>query len=534
MGVKLEDLLKENTGPLLEDKSKKTINRLLVIIGIIAVAIVIVVIALIHTMAMNAQRERAKQLAVDIDLISTYIQNVYAQYRIDGDASRLIGQSQEDEYQVREPIVLEVNGNKEEYKYGYYYVTAEQINQMVTTLNIRDEDYVLNYSTGDAVNLVGAKYQGRTYYNVDDLRAISNNQVPPSDYTYFIDSAEDMQLMHEHPNGYFKLQNHIDMSYYATGDGWQPVANFEGHFEGRGYEIRNLVVSRASERYCGLFGQVKNGATIHNLKLVNATISGGEYTGAIAGTCSGNVSNCTITGTVSSQSSNVGGAFGLFENGVAQNIVAQVSVNGSENVGGFVGTVTSGTLQYCSSEGNVNGIERVGGFVGRVNPLAVTTLSQLATNSNIIANESAGGFMGSLEVQNATTVNILDSYAKGQITSCNQTSGGFVGNLSAVSSAGLNLVSLYTVVDTPILCQERGGFAGVVSANGASSTTSNCFWEKDNLQDINLDGVARSNNQAITFESHSPAEMRVIATFGKWDMKVWKFTEGSTPTLNWQ
>lgn len=538
MGVSLDDLLKENSAPILEDKSKKTINFLLIIIAIIIVAILITTMAAIANAGKRAQRERAEKLATDIDLISTYIKGVYSQYRIDGDASKLIGVSLEAEYgpngQLVQPIVLEVNGNREEYKYGYYYVSASEINEMVTTLQIKNEDYVVNYMTGDAINLIGAKSNGKNYYAVDDLRAIATGKTPPSDYTIYIHTAEDMQKLHQYPNGYFKLEADIDMEYYSNGDGWKPVPEFSGRIDGRGYIIKNLVVSRASERYCGLFGQVKNGAVINNLKLENVNVSGGENTGALAGACSGNVSNCTITGTVSSQSSNVGGVFGLYENGVAQNIVANVSVNGSENVGGFVGVLTSGTIQICSEAGSVTGINRVGGFAGRIAPLGLTTVSQTASNCNIIATENAGGFVGSLEIQNASQINLLDSYSIGQISACTKTSGGFVGNLSAVATASLNFVSLYTVVDTPILCEVRGGFAGNVGAAGASSTVSNCFWEKDNLNDGDLEGTGKTNNTAITFESHSPAEMRVIATFGKWDMKIWKFVEGSTPILNWQ
>jgi len=533
MGVSLEDLLKENSAPLLEDKSKKTINLLLVVIGVIVAIILLVTILAVQKASQRAQMERAEKLATDINLISTHIKRVYADYRMDGDASKLVGVAQDDD-RVRHPITLEVNGNTEVYKYGYYYVTADEISQMISTLNIKGEDYVLNYSTGDAVNLVGAKYNGRTYYDVEDLKAISQGIRPPSDYAVYIDSAEDMEMLHAQPNGYFKLQNDIDMSYYSTGDGWKPVPEFSGHIEGRGYIIKNLTVSRASDRYCGLFGQVKNGAEINNLKLENVNVSGGEYTGAIAGTCSGTVTNCTVSGRVSSQSSNVGGIFGLFENGIAQNVVSTVSVNGSESVGGFVGSMTSGTIQACSCTGSVTGIDKVGGFAGRITPLGLTLVSQVASDCSIISNENAGGFVGSLEAQNASEVNLIDSYAKGKITACTNTSGGFIGNLSAVSTAILNFKSLYTVVDTPNLCDVRGGFVGNIIAAGASSVISNCFWEKDNLIDGSLEGAGRTNNQAITFESHSPSEMRVIATFGKWDMEVWKFTDGNTPTLKWQ
>jgi len=528
MGVKLEDLLKENNGPLLEDKSKKTINMLLIAIGVTVFIIILLIIIGINSANRAAQIERARQLSTDIDLISAKIKNIYSEYRIDGDISKLIGKSQEGD-RVK-PIVL----NGEEYKYGYYYVTAAQVKEMINTINIENEDYVLNYSTGDAVNLKGAKWNGKVYYSVDDLRAIRDGKTPPSDYTVFISKPEDMLQLHNYPNGYFKLSNDIDMSSFSTGDGWKPVPEFSGKFDGRGYVIKNLTISRASERYCGLFGQVKDSSTIRNLKLENVVVSGGEYTGAIAGSCSGNVSNCRITGTVNSQSSLVGGAFGLFENGVAQNIVVNVSVSGTEKVGGFVGSVASGTIQNCSEKGNVTGIDTVGGFAGLISPTGKAILSQVYSDCTIVATQNAGGFVGSI-ILNSSEVNILDSYALGQISSCSNTSGGFIGNLINNPGSKLNLSSVYTAADTPILCETRGGFAGKIMASTSSSNIINrCFWERDNLLDKDLNSIASNNNQAIEFEYHTPSEMRDTAVFEGWDVNVWKFVKGSTPTLRWE
>ena len=528
MGVKLEDLLKENKGPLLEDKSKKTINRLLIIISLIIMLILVLVVVAVNNSAKEAQIERAKRLSTDIDLISTYIQNVYAEYRETGNDEKIIGLSQEDRYVT--PVVLNVNGHNEEYKYGYYYVTAEQIKSMISTLNIENEDYVLNYSTGDAVNLVGVKWNGKTYYSVDDLRAIRDGSTPPSDYTIYINTPEDMQYLHQYPNGYFKLGQDIDMTSYANGDGWLPVPEFSGKFEGRGYVIKNLNISRASQRYCGLFGQVKNGATINNLKLENVNISGGEYTGAIAGACSGNVYNCVVTGTVSSQASNVGGIFGLFENGVVRNVTSKLSVDGSENVGGFVGSIASGTIEISSHSGKVTGFENVGGFAGRVSPLGDTLVSQVYTDASVIANRNAGGALGAVEMQNASKLRILDTYAHGKITSCSSVAGGFVGNIVTNPGSQFEFDSVYTVVDTPILTETRGGFAGNVSVSG-SNIVSRSFWERDNLLDKDLVSTGKTNNQGIEFEYHTPADMRDTAIFEGWNVNIWKFEKGQLPVL---
>lgn len=533
MGVKLEDLLNENKESILEDKSKKTIKILLrAIICVFVIIIIAIGFSIIKSGRIKVQ-ERAKQLSTDIDLISAYIKNVYTEYRADGDESRLIGRSLEGDRV--EPFTIVVNKQEQEYKYGYYYVTAEQIKNMISTLNIENEDYVLNYSTGDVINVVGVRLlNGKTYYSVDDLKAIRDEKTPPSDNTVYINSAADMVKLHENPNGYFKLNKDIDMSAYSTGDGWKPVPEFSGKFDGRGYVIKGLIVSRAAERYCGLFGQVKNGASIVNLKLENVNVAGGEFTGAIAGSCSGNISNCKVTGNVNSQSSFVGGIFGIFENGIAQNIISNVTVNGNENVGGFVGSIASGTIQACSATGNVTGIKNVGGFTGLINPTKDTQVKQVRSEATIVANENAGGFVGSV-IANASHVSLLDSYSVGKITSCLKVSGGFVGNLTTNVGSEIKFASLYTSVDTPSMSENRGGFAGTISATGSSNVL-RCFWERDNLLDVDLNSIGTTNNQGIEFESHTPNEMKNTSTFEGWDVEVWNFDKDGrrTPILRWE
>ena len=529
MGVKLEDLLRENNkNKLLEDKSKKTINVMLILIGVLAVVIVIAVLIAFANSINEKEKERATLLSTDIDLISAKIKNIYAEYRATGNEALLVGVSQEEERV--EPMVLK----GEEYKYGYYYLGKDEIKKLISTINI-EEPYLVNYSTGDAVNTEGVKYKGKKYYSVDDLKAIRDGITPPSDYTIYITTAEDMKKLHEYPNNYFKLCNNIDMSTYATGDGWKPVEEFNGRFDGRGYTISNLVVSRTMERYCGLFGQVKSGAVINNLKLKDVNISGGEFTGAIAGACSGSVSNCQVSGRVSGTSFFAGGAFGIFENGLVQNVVSTVSVNGGENVGGFVGAVTSGTIQCCSANGSVNGTKNVGGFVGKVNPSGTTKISQSYTQTEISSTEVAGGFVGIVEIQNSSNLRIEDSYSKGKISFCDRTVGGFVGSIKANISTNFEFYHVYTTVDTPKECKiQRGGFAGdIVTGSGGGAIL--CYWEKENAYDYDLESVGETNNLALGFDAQSPDEMRRATIFANWDLeKVWKIARNDTPVLRWQ
>ncbi len=535
--VRLEDLLNENQGKLLEDKSKRPIRVLTTVIIVVLLAILVVAMITVTRNAKIKQKERAERLTADIVAISSVARNIYAEYRQTGNKDLLLGVDQTSERV--EPIVLIVNGHEEEYKYGYYYVSAQQILPYNPTLNYKDENYLINYSTGEVINVNGVTSHGEKFYSVDDLRAIAEEKTPPSKYVIYINSAEDMLMLHQNPSGHFKLGKDIDMTPYATGEGWKPVPEFSGSFEGRGYTIRNLMVSRASENYCGLFGQVKSGASINNLKLLNVNVSGGQNTGAIAGTCSGNVTNCFVQGTVSSFNSNVGGAFGLFENGNLTNVVVQVSVNGSESVGGFAGVITSGNIMACSADciekNKVSGNSKVGGFVGKIVPLGELKIDQVYSNCTIVAVEKAGGFIGTIEDQNAAPLEVIDSYAKGQITACNKVVGGFVGELTATADVNIQMQRLYTIVDTPRECETRGGFMGDIHITGAPSMKFEmCHWEKDNIQDGDLNPFGVANNFGILIDTNSPREMRQSSTYPEWTKgEKWTISNNDLPALKW-
>ncbi|MEK6734000.1 MAG: hypothetical protein AABY27_02710, partial [Pseudomonadota bacterium] len=59
------------------------------------------------------------------------------------------------------------------------------------------------------------------------------------------------------------------------------------HFDGNSFSIMNLFINRPSENNVGLFGiiarQKYSPAMISNIKIINATINGSYYVGALAG-----------------------------------------------------------------------------------------------------------------------------------------------------------------------------------------------------------------------------------------------------------
>lgn len=533
MGVKLKDLIQEEEQEsLVEDKSKKTMKFMVMGIGALLFIILLVVVALIKNWIETEQMERIEMISNDIANLSNKVATIGLEHRSGISDAELIGLSLENE-----PKEIYINGKREEYRYGYYYLTAEEVNSLLSTLLIKDQEYIVNYNTGEVINVFGVDYSGRRYHSNIDIAALASGHTPPSDITVYINTPQDMELIRQNPNGYYKLSADIDMEMYANGDGWKPIAEFGGIFEGRGYKITNLKINRDSERYCGLFGQVTATAQLSEIVLEKVEVSGGEYTGALAGSCSGRISNCNVQGIVNGSGNFVGGLVGAQNAGSIINSYAKVAVTGDEKVGGLIGSLHGGLVNASYFNGTVVGSEDVGGFIGEIKPTSLTEVNQTYADSRITAKENAGGLIGSISILNDQKVNVLNSYAVGAIEDVNNTVGGLVGRLYATARGTISFDQLYTAVDTPIDASVRGGFAGEVDlSDNANINNNKCLWEKDSaLSNIEQKDVG-TTSRTISFEAKTEAEMKIQATYTQWDWEnVWNIDEDVTRAyLKWQ
>lgn len=202
----------------------------------------------------------------------------------------------------------------------------------------------------------------------------------------------------------FRLDADIDASGVTSpiGDNANP---FRGVFDGNGKTVSNLVISgQAFGQGTGLFGTVGSGAEIRDLGIADANISGGCFTGILAGLVNGgNIYRCYSSGTVKASSICVGGLVG--ENGGTISdcySTADVSAPGDYAVGGLVGK-NSGSVSNAIASGNVSGFDYVGGLVG-ANYGSVT--HSLSANAGIAAtNNYAARFGGNNNGQNVSTGN---------------------------------------------------------------------------------------------------------------------------------
>lgn len=158
-----------------------------------------------------------------------------------------------------------------------------------------------------------------------------------------------------------------------SGHGWMPIGSasnpFTGSYDGQGYQITGLWISRNTTQRVGLFGYVE-GAGLNRIHLRGIQILGSSFTGGLAGFLNASiVNNCSVTGSVSG-ADNVGGLTGYCSYGsVITNSYSHASVYGFSQTGGFVGQTSpisnNGYIYRCYSTGAVTCPDwSGGGFIG--------------------------------------------------------------------------------------------------------------------------------------------------------------------------
>ena len=580
MGIKLDDIVGSKDKNILEDKSKKTINRLLIVIIVIVILIVLLAYKVIRDSNNRKLREELEKLVNDATTLSQAVSQRYLRHIQDDEeliGEKLLSGGKDDHFKE-----VKFGGQPIRFELGYYYLSKYDVNTLAPNLNSKEVEYVVNYNTGEVINLGGVRYNGKDYFFEDDLRAINKilngeQAIIPSDYTIFVNSPEDLLKLAEYPGYYFKLCSSIDLKDY-NGDKW-PKVEFSGYFDGRNYTINNLTIDRPSEDKIGFFSEIKTGAIVKNLSLDNVNINGGKYTGAIAGVLNSGamVQNSAIwSGSVSSTSDDVGGAFGI-ANGSVKEVISMSSVNCSgKNAGGFAGEITGGTYAQAAAKGgendarvDVTGSYNIGGFVGLLNPMNDVEITESCSYANIYAgtnerasigasddddnsfNYNAGGFVGAILPDKKQKINIkIESvYSRGKIERCDKNLGGFAGVISATGvGSSLVLESIYSAVDTNKDGMDgavsRGGFVGYLDTGKAGGNTSGVFWRKDTLinDDLLNSGIGKEkSNDVGMFFSPLTTEGLKNPTNYSWKsetLKKWKFYESrygdNLPTLAWE
>jgi hypothetical protein len=300
----------------------------------------------------------------------------------------------------------------------------------------------------------------------------------PTAHTFTISTADELAGLADLVNNgndfdgkTITLENDINLSAYAVGDGWTPIGNsmtntFSGTLDGRGFKITELYINRVSEDCVGLFGYIitkTNGQDpiVKNLGLVIADggITGQDNVGGLVGfqhaTADGNgniIEKCYVAG----------------------------KVTGRDNVGGLVGHMFSNlgaqaTIAQCYSTGSVTGRRVVGGIVGlqeSANSGASDSRSLIEncySTCDVSSNEDngVGGIVGRQGTSTGGECKVRNCYSTGKISTTMLRAGGIVGCQNAYSGGFISVEGCFSIGEVRAAEGYAGGIAGRLEPTGS-------------------------------------------------------------------
>lgn len=182
---------------------------------------------------------------------------------------------------------------------------------------------------------------------------------------------------------------------------WTPIGTlgngYTGTFDGNNCTIKGLKISSGNN--VGPFGFIGEKGKVENLTLKDATVSGSQFVGGVAGVNNGTITNCKVEGgSVKGDFGNIGGVVG-YNCGTIIGCYYTGSVSGSTSIGGVVGNNWDGKITACYATGSVSGSDSVvGGVVGGNNNGTITACYH--AKGNVTGPKWAGGVVGN----NADTV----------------------------------------------------------------------------------------------------------------------------------
>ena len=194
-------------------------------------------------------------------------------------------------------------------------------------------------------------------------------------------------------------------AYNNAGAGWLPIGDFNnrytGVFNGNGFTITNLYISRATTSYIGLFALLGIGARVESLGITAANVTGNNYVGVLASYNIGEVVAVYTAGSVTANSGSYAGGIAANQTsaGTIHSSYSNASVTGQANVGGLVGYASAGTGASITNSYSTGAVSRssgtattIGGLIGAVPAMGFTASASYydSTTSGCVSGGTAG------------------------------------------------------------------------------------------------------------------------------------------------
>lgn len=335
---------------------------------------------------------------------------------------------------------------------------------------------------------------------------------------YLITNATELDAVRFHLDKHYLQVSDIELGVapYNVGAGWHPIGTnedrFIGTYDGGHFKIANLFINRPKQNHVGLFGFI-SGATIKNLVIEDAIITGERLIGTLAGKA---VDSCHIEYVR----------------------VVNTELHLIERFcGGLIGNIHDVSLYRCSSSGvanrgDLNDWNFIGGLIGTStsDPNQCGSVLNECYSTVDINSENHNSY-GGLVAAAWYDTRIENCYARGDVIGTNDRAGGFVGDVSL----GNQVKHIENSFSTgKVVGSAYGDVRGFVGFYPEAGLFKNNFW------DVETSGQSGSNYPTATGKTTERMKMSQTFTDAGWDFeKVWSIDtfgiiNDGYPYLRWQ
>ena len=435
---------------------------------------------------------------------------------------------------------------------------------MYTVAEVIQDAWVQTYPTTACTHTVTVSTSSQTVSNIHfgnhTFTTYGGGSGTPAD-PYRIASHLHLQALGAHWwdwGRHFILTADIDLSKYK-GEEFNLIGRynfadqyipFSGTFDGAGYTLSHFTYTykQTPQEFIGLFGYVDGAdarlTNIHLRDVAINTLGNGVDSGALVGWLkNGTVEHCSVEqGSVTINTSGVGGLVGYFYLGTIRDCYADVTVSGANGIaGGLVGSSYDGLIQGCTAQGLVTGNHDCGGLIGSNGG----QIRRCSANAQVSGFRQIGGLAGS---NNGL---LEQSFSTGSVQGTSQDAGGLVGR----ELGEVGIFDCYSLAEVSGI-SNVGGLVGLSWADPANPYVITHSWSAGRvtgssyvggLVGRNIDTLATAcvwDTQTSTRATSSAgtgkttAQMQTPGTFVPlgWDMQaVWRMCQnGAYPKFTWE